>query len=48
MIDVFFMLAILVTLIFLIAFFAMIRNLWTIYHQTEYTVLHLGKHHHVK
>lgn len=48
MIDVFFMLAILVTLIFLIAFFAMIRSLWTIYHQTEYTVLHLEKHHHVK
>ena len=42
MIDVFFILAILVTLIFLIALFAMI------YHQTEHTVLHLGKNHHVK
>ena len=34
MIDVFFMLAILVTLIFLIALFAMIHSVWTIYHQT--------------
>jgi uncharacterized protein YqhQ len=48
MIDVFFILAILVTLVFLIAFFVMIHSLWTIYHQTEHTVLHLGKHHHVK
>lgn len=48
MIDVFFMLAILVTLIFLIALFAMIYSVWKIYHQTEHTVLHLGKNHHVK
>lgn len=48
MIDIFFMLAILVTLIFLIALFAMIYSVWKIYHQTEHTVLHLGKNHHVK
>lgn len=48
MIDVFFILAILVTLIFLIALFAMIYSVWTIYHQTEHTVLHLRKNHHVK
>ena len=48
MIDVFFILAILVTLIFLIAVFAMIYSVWKIYHQTEHTVLHLGKNHHVK
>ena len=48
MIDVFFMLAILVTLIFLIALFAMIHSVWTTFHQTVHTVLHLGMHHHVK
>lgn len=48
MIDVFFILAILVTLIFLIVLFAMIYGVWKIYHQTEHTVLHLGKNHHVK
>ena len=48
MIDGFGSLAILVTLIFLIALFAMIYSVWAIYHQTEHTVLHLGKDHHVK
>lgn len=44
----FFFLVILITLTFLVAFFAMFRNLWTIYHQTENTVRHLGRKHNVK
>lgn len=44
--NLFFILVILVTLIFLIAFFTMFYSFWTIYHQTEHTILHLGKKHH--
>lgn len=39
----FFFLVILITLTFLVAFFAMFRSLWTIYHQTEHTVLSFRK-----
>lgn len=46
--NIFFTLVIFVTIVFLVAFFAMFYSLWKIYHQTEHTVLHLGKKHHVQ
>ena len=46
--NLFLILVILVTTIFLIAFVTIFHNLWTIYHQTENTVRHLGKKHHVQ
>lgn len=46
--NLFFILVILITLTFLVAFFALFHSLWTIYQQTEHTVLHLGKKHHAQ